>query len=432
MIATLTDRAREVISPHAPVLNRARRGIRRDVLVNRGSEPKHVDVELFAGAGGMSLGLQLAGFGSAQFFEADPTCCKTLKQNIAGKDATLRGDVERIYVEHADWSPLAGKVRLFAAGAPCQPFSLGGSHRSYRDRRNLFPEVLRAVRELTPEAVLLENVRGIVRKSFRPYFEYIIRHLQFPNAAQRRKERWEDHDKRLKKLELTASPEYNVVFRIVDAADYGVAQNRLRVFIVATRSGLPQYAFPSKTHSRFALECALKSNDYWDRHGVERASQELSLPLDDRCAGGTLPWVTVRDAIHDLPRPATSESAAKMNHWVINGARPYRGHTGSRLDWPAKTIKAGVHGVPGGENSITDDENVFRYLTLRETARLQSFPDGHLFAGARTHVTRQIGNAVPPLLAAAIARPLYELLRAASQQQALIRNDSFDALSTYR
>lgn len=81
------------------------------------------------------------------------------------------------------------------------------------------------------------------------------------------------------------------------------------------------------------------------------------------------------------------------------------------MDWPAKTIKAGVHGVPGGENTITDDDGAFRYFTLRETARMQTFPDKHLFKGARIHVTRQIGNAVPCLLATNLAQPLFNLIK---------------------
>ena len=101
-----------------------------------------------------------------------------------------------------------------------------------------------------------------------------------------------------------------------------------------------------------------------------------------------------------------------MNHWHIPGARTYPGHTGSSLDWPSKTIKAGVHGVPGGENTIVLDKDHVRYYTLRETARLQTFPDEHVFSGARLHVTRQIGNAVPRLLAKAVATNVYDVIGA--------------------
>jgi DNA (cytosine-5)-methyltransferase 1 len=123
-----------------------------------------------------------------------------------------------------------------------------------------------------------------------------------------------------------------------------------------------------------------------------------------------LPWVTVRDALVGLPEPARTEDKADMNHWRIPGARSYEGHTGSKLDWTAKTIKAGVHGVPGGENTVIDGSGQVRYFTLRETARIQSFPDNHVFAGARIHATRQIGNAVPSRLATVVAAPLYKLI----------------------
>ena len=128
-------------------------------------------------------------------------------------------------------------------------------------------------------------------------------------------------------------------------------------------------------------------------------------PLDE----SRLPWLTVRDALSDLPSPSRTEETAAMNHWIIPGARSYAGHTGSSLDWPSKTLKAGVHGVPGGENTLRDDGR-FRYYTLREAARLQTFPDAHIFQGARLHVTRQIGNAVPSRLAAAVASPLRKLI----------------------
>ena len=99
-----------------------------------------------------------------------------------------------------------------------------------------------------------------------------------------------------------------------------------------------------------------------------------------------------------------------MNHFVIPGARAYHGHAGSALDWPSKAIKAGVHGVPGGENTVLDAKGRIRYYTLREAARIQTFPDSHTFVGRRIHVTRQIGNAVPVVLAESISRPLLGLL----------------------
>lgn len=120
--------------------------------------------------------------------------------------------------------------------------------------------------------------------------------------------------------------------------------------------------------------------------------------------------MTVRDELNGLWEPAENEERAEANHWRIPGARLYRQHTGSGLDWPSKTIKAGVHGVPGGENIIVADNNKHRYYTLREAARIQTFPDEHVFLGSRSRITRQIGNAVPCRLGEAIARPLHALL----------------------
>lgn len=228
-------------------------------------------------------------------------------------------------------------------------------------------------------------------------------------------ESWVNHDLRIKRHQLQSNhkAEYRVTHLLLDAADFGVAQTRQRVFIIATREDFPAYAFPEPTHSRDALLRLQASGEYWDRHSIKKPE---SLPrsrtrrFQSSKDGTRLPWVTVRDALLGLPDPATQESEALLNHWTIPGARIYAGHAGSVLDWPSKTIKAGVHGVPGGENVIVDDSGTARYYTLRETARLQSFPDDYFFEGARLHVTRQIGNAVPCALASAVAEPLLSLL----------------------
>ncbi len=371
-----------------------------------------LDVELFAGAGGLAVGLRMAGFFPANFYEVDTVACETLRHNTSSTNPTLLGSVFQGRTEDVDWRPLSGRVRLLAAGSPCQPFSLGGKHLADKDGRNLFPEVFRAMRELRPTAVFLENVRGLVRASFRPYFEYILRQLEFPSLKPRPHELWHNHDKRIRKQQLSLGyePEYRVSYRLVDAADYGVPQTRQRVIIVATRRDFPIYEFPKRTHSRGALIRSQQAGEYWNRHGI-RKPRDFSVNGNgvNEC-NGTLPWLTVRDSLAGLPFPADSAEDAWMNHWRIPGARRYPGHSGSIMDWPAKAIKAGVHGVPGGENTVINDDDSFRYFTLRETARLQTFPDSHMFKGARIHVTRQIGNAVPCRLATMLAAPLYRLI----------------------
>jgi DNA (cytosine-5)-methyltransferase 1 len=370
----------------------------------------NLDIDLFAGAGGLALGLRRAGFSPLSVYEKDRQACETLRYN-ATTDGTLAAAVFERDVKEITWSALRENVRLLAAGAPCQPFSLAGRHRAQEDERNLFPELLRAVRALKPMIVLVENVRGILRDDFQPFFEYVLRQLEFPSLTARKGEKWRDHDRRVRQHQCSTSylPEYQVCWRLLEAADYGVPQLRKRVFVIATRVDLPVYRFPIPTHSKSALEHSQRAGTYWERHRIKR-DRGNGLQFKTNGANGLAPWVTVRDALADLPPPGLDAANAWMNHWAIAGARAYPGHGGSRLDWPSKTIKAGVHGVPGGENTVVLDDGTLRYYTLREAARIQTFPDQHYFTGPRTHVTRHLGNAVPCLLAARVARPLLALL----------------------
>ena len=143
-----------------------------------------------------------------------------------------------------------------------------------------------------------------------------------------------------------------------------------------------------------------------------------------RCDGGSLfdadelPWLTVRDAISDLPNPEPNPETDPekdrreiANHVFNPGARSYAGHTGSPLDEPGKTLKAGDHGVPGGENMLARVDGSIRYFTVREAARLQTFPDEYTFQGAWTEAMRQLGNAVPVRLAETVAKSVANALK---------------------
>jgi DNA (cytosine-5)-methyltransferase 1 len=123
-------------------------------------------------------------------------------------------------------------------------------------------------------------------------------------------------------------------------------------------------------------------------------------------------WRTVRDAISGLSLPARGKNSDLPNHLFVPGARSYPGHTGSELDLPAKTLKAGVHGVPGGENMLRYVNGKVRYFSVREQARLQTFPDDFEIHGTWTSTTRQLGNAVPVELARVVATSLSTLLSA--------------------
>jgi DNA (cytosine-5)-methyltransferase 1 len=126
-------------------------------------------------------------------------------------------------------------------------------------------------------------------------------------------------------------------------------------------------------------------------------------------------WVTTRDAIAQFPTPVDGlETEGVLNHKGIPGARIYRGHTGGWIDWPAKTLKAGVHGVCGGEAMIRFSDNRLRYLTVREAAAIQGFPNSFEFPDVRTVAMRLIGNAVATTVAETIGRDLYALVNGTS------------------
>jgi DNA (cytosine-5)-methyltransferase 1 len=125
----------------------------------------------------------------------------------------------------------------------------------------------------------------------------------------------------------------------------------------------------------------------------------------------TLPWLTVRDALGNIPHPDSNHGIP--DHIFKGGARSYPGHTGSYIDWPAKTVKAGGHGVPGGENMIRYEDGSIRYLTVYEAKLIQTFPGDFHLAGAWGEAMRQIGNAVPVKLATVLGEHLAKTLEGA-------------------
>lgn len=289
-------------------------------------------VELFAGCGGLALGLERAGFEPELVVEWDEKACETLRLNRSSWDV-LRCDVRKI-----PWKRESVGVDLVAGGPPCQPFSAGGRALGNLDARDMFPEFHRCIQALQPRAFIAENVRGLLRPRFRDYFNHVLGML---------------------------ADGYNVSFQLVDAADYGIPQHRHRVFIVGIRQDLKHvWRMPEPTHGE-----------------------------------GRKPYRTVRSAIASLPSPLEGFDLGINGHVLRPGAKLYAGHTGSPFDEPAKALKAGVHGVPGGENMLRFDDGSVRYFTVREAARLQTFPDGWHFPHSWSRSMRQLGNAVPVELA---------------------------------
>lgn len=390
-------------------------------------------LELFAGAGGLALGIERAGFRHLALVERDSHARRTIEGN------NLRGYYGTPWALHAtadarliDYSTYRERITLLAGGPPCQPFSLGGNHLGRSDARDLFPTAIRAVRESAPLAFLFENVPALMRPSFADYVEYIRLSLGVPSVVRGRSERWQAHLKRLK-TELAsdrrALHSYDVHVLQVQCADFGIPQLRTRMFLVGFRRDLNvRWTPPPSTHSRGQLlRSQYVTNAYWKRHGIrpKKTPPELSQLVEEvsRDAGGgkVLPWVTVRDLLAVLGRPhrlMDRVSVAANQHVYVPGARTYLGHTGSSLDGLAKTIKAGVHGIPGGENIVRLDNGRIRYFTVREAACLQGFPSDYLFEGSWAEVMRQIGNAVPVPVARAIASRMYECLERAANDQA--------------
>ncbi len=387
-------------------------------------------IELFAGAGGLGLGVSKAGFKPVLVAEWDKWCCDTIRENrkrrvklVCEWPEPFEGDVRALRYEK--WED---KITLISGGPPCQPFSLGGLHRADADPRDMWPEAVRAVRQTRPKAFIFENVKGLTRESFATYFGYILLQLQYPSLIAKKNESWRDHIARLQRHH-TSGPEgkeeYRVVFQVINAADYGVPQRRERVVFVGFRADLGvEWSFPAATHTQDALLWNMSRGSYWDRHRVPQTKRTidarlhlrgLSLPTKPRGK----PWQTTRDAIGDLPDPERKgKDAAKfLNHKFQPGARSYPGHTGSPLDEPAKTLKAGVHGVPGGENMLVREDGSIRYFTVRESARLQTFPDKFAFHGSWSETMRQLGNAVPVDLAEFIATSVRSKLSVRSKSK---------------
>lgn len=384
-------------------------------------------VELFAGAGGLGIGLHQAGFKPVNVIEWDRYCCDTLRENKARKaksvsmwSAITEGDVRDV-----DFTRYEGKIELVSGGPPCQPFSMGGKHKANGDTRDMFPQAIRAVREARPPAFIFENVKGLTRASFRNYFEYIRLQLEHPSVTQRKSESWTEHHARLERHHTSGKRRdlhYRVVTRLLNAADYGVPQRRERVVFVGFRDDLNiEWNFPAETHSLDALLWDQLHGDYWDRYRVAKKSRVMSARakaraerLLERPEGEA--WRTVRDAISDLPDAELHPklAALHLNHKYQGGARSYPGHTGSPLDEAAKTLKAGVHGVPGGENMLLRPGGSVRYFTVRESARIQTFPDDFIFHGSWTETMRQLGNAVPVLLARKVGESVADHLERAA------------------
>lgn len=380
-------------------------------------------LELCVGAGGLALAAARAGFDELTAVDVSGPACETLRLNKSADVEHVRdwriveADIRRmVYTDYVD-------IDLLSGGPPCQPFSQAGKKDGRSDVREMFPEFIRSVRECRPKTFVIENVKGLHNRSFFNYFNYVVHQLRFPEVQRRNGEKWTQHRQRLERLYTSGKDDgthYKVVYQVLNGANFGVGQRRERVFIVGVRADLEmEYGFPLATHSRDALwHEQWVTGSYWERHDIVRRHRpQPPAPVTKWLSTvSTAPenqaWRTVRDCIADLPNLGPGRTSKKVaNHFFNPGAKAYPGHDGSAFDAPAKTIKAGHNGVPGGENTVRLDNGSVRYFTVRECARLQSFPDEWAFEGSWCSCMNQIGNAVPVTLGEVVIRPIATALR---------------------
>ncbi|MDG5969337.1 DNA (cytosine-5-)-methyltransferase [Xanthobacter sp. V2C-8] len=377
-----------------------------------------LSAELFAGCGGLALGMSRAGFKHAYMAEFDRDAVETVLHNkLNGVEHVRDWPMGLQDVREIDWEKIA-TLDLISGGPPCQPFGIGGKKLGQDDHRDMWPEAIRAIREASPRMFLFENVRNLAGPRFQPYLNWIIASLERPRVLRRD---GESHGSHLTRLNASRSKrEYRVVWQLVNAADYGAAQIRHRVLIFGVHMSVgvaPTLMVPTHSRDRLLWD-QFVTGEYWKRHGL-KPRKEAVLEQDRRrvaalkklaIAPSTQPWMTVRDTLLGLGEPN-----GKRNHVLQTGARVYPGHTGSPLDLPAKALKAGDHGVPGGENMMVRDDGTVRYFTTREAARLVGLPDEYEFPRSWTESMRQLGNAVPAQLGAAAGEWLVGLAAGGAQ-----------------
>lgn len=368
---------------------------------------KPTAVELFAGAGGLMLGLEMAGFKSILANEIHKDPCKTLSRNfpdtpiIQGSIANYSGK-DLLKVTGQD-SNQTHEIDLVAGGPPCQGFSTAGLKNPSDIRNNLIGEFLRIIEELRPKYFLLENVSGLKTMYKGKLFKKV-----------------------LEKLDSTG---YKYHYKILKASNYGVPQMRKRLVFLGAREGAPP-DFPKETHEEVKPQKSLHSRK---------------------------PFTTCEEALSDLPLIDQGEIAAEYDKppeseyqkYVRNNVTELYNHQASKhrkqtmeyyaliplggtvLDIPIekRKKKQGIQRFPldGQARTITTEPTDFlhptldRIPTIRELARLQSFPDWFEFMGQRTtgnkmrrlgycSQSQQVGNAVPPLLAKVLGKSIIESL----------------------
>ena len=312
-------------------------------------------LDLFCGAGGLSLGLKLAGWDIAGAVEWDAHAAKTHEHNFPDTKMFL-GDISCI-----DLSCFKG-IDLVAGGPPCQPFSVSGKQQGASDVRDMVPKFIDTVRNLKPRTFLMENVPGLASPRFATYLEETIKSLE--------------------------SLGYQVHHHILDAADFGVPQHRRRLFIIGTTKA---FAFPISTHETHVTVAQALHDVPIDTPNIAKVVYASNPVLRKSPYAGML--------VNGQGRPLNMDAPSLTIPASAGGNRTHI------LDLEGELISYHRHLLNGG-SVRTGTVKGCRRLTVRESARLQSFPDDFVFTGPKSRQYSQVGNAVPPRLAMAIGLAL--------------------------
>lgn len=301
-------------------------------------------LEICAGAGGQSLGLERAGFRHASAVEIDEHACQTLRQNRPTW-SVIQGDVREVIGRD-----FRG-IDLLAGGVPCPPFSMAGKQLGADDERDLFPEALRLVGEALPEAVMLENVRGFASPRFAEYRRQLLDHL--------------------------CTLGYDATWNVLNASSFGVPQLRPRFVLVAMRR---DYAERFRWPARFVKP--------------KTVGESVADLMGERN------WPGVNNWIHRANSIGPTIVGGSKKH-----GGPDLGPTRARAEWLRLGVdgKGIADQAPGRDAGV----DALPKLTVAMVARLQGFPDEWRFAGRKTAAYRQVGNAFPPPVAEAVGGAIH-------------------------
>lgn len=331
----------------------------------------YTSIELFAGAGGLALGMHKAGFHHIMLNEIDRYACQTLRQNHPDWNV-CEGDIHNI-----DFSQYHNQVDLLTGGFPCQAFSYAGNKCGFEDTRGtLFFELARAVKEIQPRIFLCENVRGLASH---------------------------DNGRTLAVIKNTIDElGYTLVEpRVLQAIKYQVPQKRERLIMVAIRKDLferVQFQWPAPYHRIMTMRDALYAGELFPTDVPNSAGQKY--PEKKR---RVLDLVPMGGYWRDLPEDVAREYMG--GSYELEGGKTGMARRLS-LDEPSLTLTC----APAQKQTERCHPTETRPLTVREYARIQTFPDEWQFSGPLSAQYKQIGNAVPVNLAWAIGRSLIRLL----------------------